>query len=83
MASALHNIRKARKVALSELGEAVQITKGQLSRIERGESRPSAKTAERIFEFFGGAITREQLMFPEMTVTEKKPARSARPQVAQ
>ena len=84
MATALLTIRKVRKVPLSELGRAVNLTKGQLSRIERGQSRPSAKTVERLYEYFEGAVSREDLMFPEAhLVTEtKKPVRSARPQEA-
>lgn len=49
-----------------------------LSRVENGKRRPSPELANRLAKYFGNAVTRDQILFPEdyAEPTGKKPSRS-------
>ena len=72
--------RLKRGASLLEMAKNIGCDKGNLSRIERGETKPSLELAKRIADFFGEqVITRDQILFPELyPVPHKKPSRSVR-----
>lgn len=54
--SALRTARKARKLTLAKVAQAVGTDPGNLSRIERGEQAPSRELARQLFSYFGGRV---------------------------
>lgn len=48
---------------LAELGEAIDT--GNLSRVERGIQRPSARLAEALANVFSGSINEMHVIYPE------------------
>jgi transcriptional regulator with XRE-family HTH domain len=69
--------RKSAEVLQEEIALALGIDQTHFSRIERGLQTPSPQLAKRIAEYFGNAVTRDQILFPEeypVDVTKKKPA---------
>lgn len=68
--------RAAAKMSLATLAAAVGCTKGQLSRIERLETKASPELAEKLADCFNGKVTRDQILFPHRYVEKKKPVRS-------
>lgn len=48
---------------LSDLGSAIDT--GNLSRIERGDQRPSPALAESLSKVFGGELTEIHILYPE------------------
>jgi transcriptional regulator with XRE-family HTH domain len=49
----LRQLREGRLLTQSELAEALDVTTGAISQIERGLSRPRFKLARRICDYFG------------------------------
>ena len=83
--SPLAVLRQSKGVTLPFVAKAVGCDKGHLSRIERGLVRPRVEIQNRLVQFYGGAITRDEIANPEeyADVKRGRPVRSARPQVAQ
>ena len=64
-------LRRARTYArktLKEVAEALGIDPATLSRIERGDAQASARLAESLANFFGRAVSEEQILYPERFV---------------
>ncbi len=75
--------RASRGLSLAQLSKAVNYDRGGLSRIERGIARPRRELANRLVNVFDGAITRDQILFPEEYMSaQKKPSRSTKLQEA-
>ncbi|MCK6435987.1 helix-turn-helix domain-containing protein [Rivihabitans pingtungensis] len=70
MTTPLRAARKARGETLQQVGSAVGIDTGNLSRIERGLSTPSLALTERLVEHFAGAISAVEILWPEQ---ERRP----------
>lgn len=66
-------------MSLTQVSEAVGYDRGGLSRIERGMSRPRPALTNKLVQLFAGALTRDQIQFPEdYPVDGKKPSRSTK-----
>lgn len=52
----LREARKRRKLTLQQVGQAVGIDVGNLSRIERGQQVPTPALAGRLYEFYEGQV---------------------------
>ena len=63
--SPLRRVRKAHGKTLQDVADAVGSDSGNLSRIERGMGVPSRRLAERLVQYFGGAVTEIELLYPE------------------
>ena len=61
--SPLREIRLRKNLTLNDVGDAVDLSAAQLSRIERDGCKVR-DTADRIASHFGYRITIEQVMFP-------------------
>ena len=70
MTTPLRAARKARGETLQQVGAAVGIDTGNLSRIERGLSAPSLALTERLVKHFSGAVTAVEILWPEQ---ERRP----------
>lgn len=86
MATPLKSARIKLGLSIREVAEAVGVQQPTINRIENARKRPSPELALRLEEHFDGAITRDQIMYPEKYIDEgKKPnsrARSPRAQKA-
>ncbi|WP_241616808.1 helix-turn-helix domain-containing protein [Rosenbergiella epipactidis] len=60
----LRKLRTEKGITISELAAAVQIDVGNLSRIERGIQLTSLENAKRIVDYFNGAITAMEILYP-------------------
>lgn len=60
----LRKLRTEKGMTISELAAAVQIDVGNLSRIERGKQLTSLENAKRIVDYFNGAITEMEILYP-------------------
>lgn len=60
----LRKLRTEKGITISELAVAVQIDVGNLSRIERGIQLTSLENAKRIVDYFNGAITEMEILYP-------------------
>lgn len=70
--------RRKRGLSLLELGNEINYDKGNLSKIERGMMRPGPDVVIRLFDYFNGELTRDEIMFPEYHQEQKKPSRSTK-----
>lgn len=78
----LRRARKARNLTLSDVCSRIpRLDTGNLSRIERGEQRPSAETAEALAKFFDNEVTEIQILYPER-FTKEPPAGGNQPAAA-
>lgn len=57
--------RNRRNLSGEDLARAVGITQSYVARLETGKSRPSLPVAKRIAAYFGNAVTRDMILFPE------------------
>lgn len=57
-------MRVEKELTITEVALATQIDVGNLSRIERGKQITSLDNAKKIAEFFGGAITVMEILYP-------------------
>ena len=81
METPLKRERLTRGLSTADVATAMNVAHPTINRIENGRKRPSPELAKRLAQFFEGALSRDQIMFPEeYPVPAKKPARSARPQ---
>lgn len=72
-------IRDELGVSRSTVATDLDIEYSHLYRIERGEAQASPAVARRLAEYFEHAVTRDQILFPDLYETDqKKPARSVR-----
>lgn len=71
----LFTIRTARGLSQGDLARQLGRNRATISRIESGECQPTRELAIQITEIFKGAITRDEVMFPELYA--KKPAKKA------
>jgi transcriptional regulator with XRE-family HTH domain len=58
-------IREKRNISLGQMAQDLNTSRGHLSRVERGERRPNLHLAKSISDYFDGAVTRDQILFPE------------------
>ncbi len=65
MMTPLKRERLRRNLAAEALANAVGVRRPTIARIENGTKRPSPELAKRIADFFGGKLTRDQILFPE------------------
>jgi transcriptional regulator with XRE-family HTH domain len=65
MTTLLRNAREKRGVTTYQVAAAVGVNQSQYSRVENGRRRPSPELANRIAKYFGNAVTRDQILFPE------------------
>jgi DNA-binding XRE family transcriptional regulator len=61
----LKSERMRRGVIPDAIAKAVGVSRSTISRIENGRKRASPELAIRIEKFFSGAVTRDQILFPE------------------
>jgi DNA-binding XRE family transcriptional regulator len=57
--------RVKRAVSTEALAAAVGVRAPSINRLENGRMRASPDLANRIAKFFGNAVTRDQILFPE------------------
>lgn len=67
----LKNIRTERGLSIYDVAKGVECTASTISRIESGKQGVSPILAERLAIFFEGAITEEQIIYPDRFVTKK------------
>ena len=65
MHSPLKQARLRRNATLTEVSEAVNTNRGNLSRIENGLQKARPKLAEKLATYFGHEITEIQILYPE------------------
>lgn len=65
MQTQLRILRKMQSLTLYETAKAVGIDVASLSRIERGRQKTSLVTAEKLSQFFNGAISEMEILYPE------------------
>lgn len=65
MTTPLRCVREKRKESTRTVAEAVGVNQSQYSRVESGKRRPSPDLANRLAKYFGNAVTRDQILFPE------------------
>lgn len=65
MKSPLRQIRERMGQTIVEVGRAVSIDPGNLSRIENCKQKASTELAEKLVQHFGGEITEIQILYPE------------------
>jgi DNA-binding XRE family transcriptional regulator len=61
-------LRRARETAgqtIVEVGRAVGVDAGNLSRIENSKQKASTELAEKLAKHFGGLITELEILYPE------------------
>jgi transcriptional regulator with XRE-family HTH domain len=76
-------LRKARQKtgeSTYTVAAAVCVNQSQYSRVESGKRRPSPDLADRIAKYFGNAVTRDQILFPEDYLAEDLPPKKPLPQ---
>lgn len=78
MHTPLKAIRLRRNVTTQQLSDAVKVTQPTISRVENGRKRPSPDLANRIAKYFNGAITRDQILFPEDYAEKRATRRSVK-----
>lgn len=84
MNTPLKQHREGRNLTSREVALALDITPSHYRRIEIAEVSASPATADRIAKYFGNAVTRDQILFPEdyQELLNKRPSRAARLQRA-
>lgn len=68
METPLKKIRTERKLSIYEVAKGAECSPSTVSRVERGEGGVSPELAERITKFFDGAITEEEILYPDRFV---------------
>jgi transcriptional regulator with XRE-family HTH domain len=63
------------------VAEGVGMTQSHLAKLEKGKVAASPDTATRLAKFFGGLVTREEILYPEeypvVELPQRKSAHSA------
>lgn len=62
MTNALHKFRVEKQLTQEALADALGVTKGMISKWERGEAVPRRQYLSAIFNFTGGAVTANDFM---------------------
>ncbi|ENF1824109.1 helix-turn-helix transcriptional regulator [Acinetobacter baumannii] len=70
MSTPLRQIRLKNNYSLAEVAAAVGSDAGNLSRIEKGNQKPSLQLAADLSKFFNEEISELALLYPERYVTE-------------
>ncbi len=70
MSTPLRQIRLKNNYSLAEVAAAVGSDAGNLSRIEKGNQKPSLQLAADLSKFFNEEISELELLYPERYVTE-------------
>ncbi|HGH3665131.1 TPA: helix-turn-helix transcriptional regulator [Acinetobacter baumannii] len=70
MSTPLRQIRLKNNYSLAEVAAAVGSDAGNLSRIEKGNQKPSLQLATDLSKFFNEEISELELLYPERYVTE-------------
>lgn len=65
MVTPLKSERKKRNIPIREIALALRVQVSTINRIENGKAHPSPELANRIAKYFGNAVTRDQILFPE------------------
>lgn len=68
MNTPLKQIRIDKSKSIYDVAKAADCSPSTISRIERMEGEASPKLAERISKYFEGAITEEQILYPQRFV---------------
>lgn len=71
METPLKKIRKIRKLSIYEVAKGAECSASNISRIERGDQGASPELAERISNFFSGAITEQEILYPDRFVDKQ------------
>jgi transcriptional regulator with XRE-family HTH domain len=79
MNTPLRNTRLARGESTYKVADAVGVDQSQYSRVESGKRRPSPDLANRIAKYFGNAVTRDQILFPEDYIVADLPPKKTPP----
>jgi transcriptional regulator with XRE-family HTH domain len=80
MATLLRKAREKKGESTYVVAAAVAVNQSQYSRVENGKRRPSPELADRIAKYFGNAITRDQILFPE-DYPEQAPSKPTPPRL--
>ena len=67
----LKKIRIERGLTIYTVASGVECSAGTISRVESGNHGVSPDLAERLARFFDGAITEEQVLYPDRFVIQK------------
>jgi transcriptional regulator with XRE-family HTH domain len=65
LATPLSRLRHAVGVTTTQVSVVIGLNTGNISRLENGHNRPSIETAEKLVQYFDGAITELHLLYPE------------------
>lgn len=80
MITPLRKAREKKGGSTYDVAAAVGVNQSQYSRVESGARRPSPELADRIAKYYGNAVTRDQILFPEdyadPSPTPRKPIRT-------
>lgn len=68
----LKRLRIAQGLSLGGVAKAVGTDKAHISRIERGLTKPRAEMLLRLSTLFQGAITWDEISYPELFLAHKK-----------
>jgi transcriptional regulator with XRE-family HTH domain len=78
MDTPLKRLREDRGISAEAVAVAVGVSQAAVSRVENGKAQASPRLADRLARYFGNAITRDQILYPEdyVGVPIRKGARS-------
>lgn len=74
MKSPLRLIRESKGQTIVEVGRAVSVDPGNLSRIENCKQKSSTELAEKLAKHFNHEITEIEILYPDRFVPSEKPA---------
>lgn len=73
MKSPLRQIRERKGQTITEVGRAVSVDPGNLSRIENCKQKASTELAEKLAKHFDNEITEMEILYPDRFVAEGAP----------
>lgn len=76
MKSPLRQIRERKGQTIVEVGRAVSIDPGNLSRIENCKQKASTELAEKLVKHFENEITEMEILYPDRFITADASARA-------
>jgi transcriptional regulator with XRE-family HTH domain len=75
----LRRIRLERHLSLEAVADGIGMNNGTISRIERGDTKASPETAEKLVKFFGEGISELEILYPERFMQPDHGGASAQP----
>ena len=65
MDTPLKRMREEKGLSAEAVAVAVGVSQAAVSRVENGKAKASPALADRLAKYFGNAMTRDQILYPE------------------